>query len=272
MISAEQLFQIILIILRPIARFALRRGVRLPDLLLALKIALISEAKAEILASGNPINSSRISVMTGVHRKDVVALSPKPDFETPKATSRDLPTRVISAWQTDKRFRTRSGSPRVLSCSSSHRDFERLVCAVSSDVNPASVRAELLRVGAVQETRNGLRLVSGSYTPSGNIEAGFRMLGDDIDRLTRVVETNVLGPSSQLSLHARTSYDRIRSDKIEEIRQWMLREGHLLHRKAREYLSKFDQDANPSANYAGPTTTVVLGSFGAIDWDKGSEQ
>ena len=58
-------------ILRPLARIAVARGLPLSALTQILKDVLVDAAEAELKRRGEKPTQSRISVLSGVHRKDV---------------------------------------------------------------------------------------------------------------------------------------------------------------------------------------------------------
>jgi hypothetical protein len=186
--------------------------------------------------------------------------------------SRDVITKVVGQWRQDKRFTTKAGQPRVLSFGEISSQFHELVGTVSQDLNPGTVLFELLRVKAVEETKTGLRLTVQSYVPKGDVVAGFSILANDTDDLTRAVEENVLGNDEVPHLHARTVYDSVRADALPEIKLWLLKEGHQFHGRVREYVSSFDQDINPDATYSGKKSTIVVGSYSRVELNEDSDE
>ncbi len=74
-------------ILRPLTRLLLANGVTLPAIQEILKSVLIEVAEEDFPVKGKVTTDSRISVLTGVHRKDVKRLRHQviPEMITPKA-------------------------------------------------------------------------------------------------------------------------------------------------------------------------------------------
>ena len=173
--------------------------------------------------------------------------------------------RVVGRWRTDHAFITKGKKPRVLSFGKEDSEFNDLVNRISKDLNPATVLFELERVRAVEKTTKGLKLKIESYVPKGNVEDGFRILAQDSEDLIGSVEENVLEINEIPNLHARTEYDSIRPEHIPEIRRWLIREGHLLHQRARNFISQYDQDINPDPKFEGEGQKVVFGTFSKMD-------
>src|SRR5215207_3422264 len=83
--------------LAPIVRFCLRRGLHLQDLVDAGKKEFIGAARAEM--PGDP-NISRLSAATGLQRRDVTRLL---SAEENEAQPLGLTNRIIGQWIHDRR-------------------------------------------------------------------------------------------------------------------------------------------------------------------------
>ena len=248
--------------LKPSARFCLRHSLRIQDLLEVAKVSFIDAAKEEIEKSDTKVNISRLSVMTGIHRRDVMRIyQDEQVHENPLG----LVARIIGQWQNDKRFTTKAGRARVLSYGDADSEFHSLVAAISQDIHPGTVIFELERLGAIKKTSRGLRLEARAYVPHGDVKEGFSILGSDIEDLAQAVEENVFIKLDTPNHHARTEYDNVRGDKAKEIRSWFYKEGSAFHQRARNFLSKFDLDISPAQDYQGPKARVVLGSFSRLE-------
>lgn len=251
------------IVLRPLVRFCMRHSIKLGDLVESLKAVYVEVAREQLADSGSEISGSRMSVMTGVHRKDVARLL---DNELPARESKSFVTRVVGAWRNSREFCGASGKPRVLSFEGKQSEFGKLVSSVSVDLNPYTVLFELERIGAVQRTRGGLKLVSRLYNPLGDKRSGFELLASDMGDLMEAVEENLQEGSAGTvpNLHIKTEYDNIPATHAVTIREWCLREGSAFHQRARNFLSQFDRDLNPSAANGEGTIRVAVGAFSRI--------
>lgn len=255
------------VLLKPVVRFCMRHAVRLQDCLELLKAAYIEVAREELLRANEKLNTSRMSVMTGVHRKDVDRLLGE-DREL--KLSSNIISRVLALWQFDKRFLGQQRQPRLLSFEGKGNDFSKLVSLVSNDVNPSTILFELERSGTVERTERGLRLLN-KIALSGS-EEGLSLLAADQSDLFLAVEENILTTPEIPNLHLKTEYDNIPPEDLPEIRDWFLREGSAFHERARAFLSRFDRDVqSPISRGTGalPANTtrpsdrarVALGTF-----------
>ena len=242
--------------LRSVVTYCLRSSLNLQDLVESAKVLFVELAEKEIQRVEQKINNSRITAMTGVHRKDVVRilkLGPGiPDSDT-------FITRVMGQWQSDPRFLTAAKKPRVLVYEGDHSEFHELCKAVSQDLKAGTIAFEMERIGAVERTRKGLKLTKGAFSVKENYGVAYRQLGLDLEDLLSAVDHNISESPKLPNLHARTEYDNVYVDALPKIRKWVLEEGSRFHRKLRDYVSKFDKDIHPGDKPGGGR--IVIGSF-----------
>ncbi len=256
--------------LRPVIRFCLRRSLSIQDLIEISKIIMVQIASEELTRAGSEPNISRLSVATGLRRREVTRLQ-KSEENIPK-TDRSVLTKVIGQWLQDKRFSNRSGKPKELTISGDSNEFSKLVDIITKDVKPGAVLSELERVGAIEyvqkgDTILGIRLLDTAYVPRKKPEEGFSMLSADAEDLMLAVEENVFKSPKYKNLHATTEFDNIPKKYDTEIKQWMLKEGVTFHNRVRKYLSKFDldfKDKNDSNDKRQSKIRVVLGTFSRV--------
>lgn len=146
---AQQALDGAAVILRPVVRWLLRHGVHYGALTQVLKQVFLAEARAELQRKGSKVTDSALSVLSGVHRKDVRALSAE---ALPVAPLVPTPASMLfTRWVTDARFRdpltheVRARLPRNGEAPS----FESLARETSSDVHPRTLLEELQRLGMV---------------------------------------------------------------------------------------------------------------------------
>lgn len=157
-------------IMRPLVRLMIRHGITLPSMVELLKQVLVDTVDKDLPVEGKRTTDSRVSVLTGVHRKDVKRLrdsSAKPS-DIPKKMS--LGTQVVNAWLTEPAWLNAKGEPLALPRTSDdhHRpSFEQLTESISNDVRPRAVLDELRRTGVVTVRDNGLvELLAPAYIPA----------------------------------------------------------------------------------------------------------
>lgn len=245
-------------LLIPFTQFCYRRGLKIQQLVEMVKIALIRTAERDLLSRGDEVNVSRLSVATGLQRRDVMRLwQSKGD----QKLSSNIITKVIGQWVSDKRFATGAGKPKVITFEGKESEFAELVASVSQDINPYTVLFELERSENVVRTPKGLKLKKAVFQPSDKDTAsGLNLLTGDISDFIRAVEQNIFQPPTVPHLHIKTDYDNIPSDMLPEIKALVLSEGDAFQKRMRDYLSRFDRDINPTVKGRG-RARVAVGTF-----------
>jgi len=156
-------------LMAPIVLWLLRNGVSYPDFAEMLKPVFLEAARSEIARSGASPSQSALSLLSGVHRKDVRVLGQEAHL---KRTSPRPPlsSQVFTRWLTDPRYRGSDGKPRELARTGSGRSFETLCRTLSNDVHPRSVLDELLRLGHVALKGEKVAVLTGSFVPSRRLD------------------------------------------------------------------------------------------------------
>lgn len=148
----------------PLARWLVRNGVHYASFAPALKPVFVEAAKRELQATGAKITDSSLSVLSGVHRRDIRAFGQQsandPEPKTPSAASQ-----VFTRWLTDPGLRDARNKPTVLPKMGGTRSFDNLAREVSSDVHPRTLLAELQRLGLVEVDGDNVRLLVHAFVP-----------------------------------------------------------------------------------------------------------
>lgn len=247
--------------LRPLCKFAIRNRFTLQHIVDLMKVLLVEEAALDIEKSGQKVNASRLTLLTGVHRKDVATIYR--GQEEPVRKAPPLVTRIIGQWEQDKRFKTSSGQPRTLLLEGDKGSFRHLVKSVSEDINPSTVLNELERSGLIERTARGVRLIKQIFRVGNAPQARYELLANNVETLICAAEENLFDPQKTFNAHLRTEYDNVYVSEFPAIRSWLLDEAKVFHKKAREFISQYDKDFQTSSeeDSAKAGGRVVLGSF-----------
>jgi hypothetical protein len=167
--ATEPLLRAIRIALRPLVRLLMLRGVTLPVLVELLKQLYVEAARAEF---GGKATQSRISVATGLHRKDVRRLLETPPVPDAAPRRASLAARITATWLGRDDTVDAGGRPRKLpfatapGAASGTPSFAAMVQSVSRDVRPRAVLDDWIARGLVVRHRDGLiELQHGALAP-----------------------------------------------------------------------------------------------------------
>jgi len=248
-------------LLKPILRLLVRRGVRIQSIISAVKELLLQVAQEELRSQGAKESVSRISVMTGIYRKDVQAFLDRGGKSRPRVP---FLAKVIGQWRNDPRFYVAPGVPRALESIGKESEFVELILSVNREVNPYAVLFDLERLDFVENVDGVVSLKVEELVPEKNLDEAYSLIADDLEDLIEIVPENLISDTEIPQLHLKTSYDDIAIDKLPEIRLWILREGAEFHRRVRDYLSQFDRDLNPLLRALPGGARIALGTFARV--------
>jgi len=168
-------------LIEPLARLLVANGVTYTMFAQALKRVFLHAAESELHSGGKRITDSALSLLSGVHRKDVrVLTAPEP----PPRRTVTIANQVTMAWTTQPEYLDDHGRPRPLplrSADEAEPSFERLSQAISKDFHSRSVLDELVRLGIVEE-RDGLAqlVLAEGFLPSGDLQELARYLSANV--------------------------------------------------------------------------------------------
>jgi len=138
-------------LLRPLVRLLLEYGITFPYFSNMLKTLFVEVVNEEMQVDGKRQTQSRISVVSGVHRKDVKRILEEPE-DTPQPDRKvSMSARVLGIWLGDSRYQDDQGQPLPLPRLTDDDSpcFESLVESVNKDVRPRAVLDEWQRAGLV---------------------------------------------------------------------------------------------------------------------------
>ncbi len=213
----EALLQAVKSLLRPLLRVLITYGVTLPILSRLLKELYVEVAEAEFPLAGKPQTDSRISFLTGVHRKDIRALRGREGAPhlPPAVLSRNA--HMISLWAGASEYLDASGQPRPLPRTGEAPSFESLSHAVSTDIRPRVVLDEWLRLGLVRVDREGLvYLNNAAFIPREDFADVAYYFGRNLRDHIAASGHNLLGDKPPM-LERSVYYQRLTPESIEEL-------------------------------------------------------
>ena len=165
----------VLRVMRPLARWLVRSGIGHKVLADALKPVFLDAARAELQRHGQRETDSGLSVLSGLHRKDVKLLGTGPAAGVAaERPARATPAQMlVTRWLADD-------LPTTLPLAGEAPSFDALARAVSLDVHPRTLLRELLRLGVAQEDAGRVWLRREAFVPDrAHAEAG-QMVADSV--------------------------------------------------------------------------------------------
>jgi hypothetical protein len=207
----------VLRVLQPLVRLLVRNGVTYPVLAAALKRVFLDAARAELTERGMARTDSAVTLLCGVHRRDVRQLSRAgADTPTPPAPL-GLAAQVVARWMSDSAFVDAAGAPRVLAKGGGAGSFDALVAGVSRDVRPRAVLDDLLRLGVAREDDAGVHLQGGGFAPRQGFEEMSWLFAANLHDHAAAAAANLQGEGR--FLEQAVFVDQISADSAAQLQQ-----------------------------------------------------
>jgi len=247
------IYAAILRILRPLIRLLLRHGVPFGTFSDLAKRVYVEVALEEFGIPGRKQTHSRVSVLTGLSRKEVLRVTrlERPD-DTETSDRYHRAARVIGGWVRDERFHDGSGNPALLPVEGEGPTFSGLVKVYSGDVPHRAILDELRRVGAVERTADDeVRLLARAYIPVAGDEEKLEILGTDTACLIETIDHNLRAEAGKAFFQRKTMYDNLPEEAIEELRKDIAIRAQKFLEQADRKMAERDRDATPKSAGTG---------------------
>jgi hypothetical protein len=212
-------------LLRPLVRLLLARQITYPYVINLLKSIYVEVADQEFHAGNKRQTDSRITLLTGVHRKDVKRLRTEREVvaQTPRTISAGA--QIIGVWLGSPEYTDSTGAPLALPLRSSARlssgrtfdDLVEIVCR--QDIRPRVILDEWLHLGiATLDDSNHVALNTGAFTPDKGFEEKAFFFGKNIHDHLSAGAHNLLGHSPTY-LDRSVYYDKLSLESIQALAQ-----------------------------------------------------
>jgi len=243
----------ILRILKPLVRILLRHGISYNTFAELAKWAYIDVATREFPLPGRKQTTSRVSILTGLTRKEVKRISELKHPEDQASAERyNRAARVIAAWQREGEFLESDGQPKALPIAGEEASFTELVRRYSGDIPVRAIKDELLRVGAVEELPDGrLRLLARAYIPKKSEKDKIHILGTDVAFLISTIDHNLQTQVSEPFFQRKVAYDNLPQEILPQFRLLAAKKAQNLLEKLDKWLAQHDRDTNPEIKGTG---------------------
>ena len=240
------------VLLRPLVRILLRHGIPCDALCTVARHVYVRVATEEFTLPRRKQTISRVSILTGLPRKEVRNIMATTDVQNQEATDRyNRAARVIAGWVRDKEFHDKGGNPLALPIEGKKGSFGALVHCYSGDLPVRAMLDELLRVGAVGKTRDGrIRLQARSYVPQQSATDKLQILGADTADLIATIAHN-LDAEAIPRYQRKVMYDNVPVEAVQEFQRLSADQAQALIEKLDGWLSQRDRDVNPAMGGTG---------------------
>ena len=253
----------------------IRSGVTFPVVADLLRGLFVEVASRDLLPGERPRTDSRISLLTGIHRKEL-RRQRAADQDAPEPPVVTLNSQLIGRWLGDPAYVGADGRPMALARGGPPPSFDALVAMTTRDVRSRSVLDEWLSQGiATQEADGRVVLASSAFLPRDDLEARLFFFARNLHDHVAAASANIVSASGATGgapfLDRSVHYDGLGLEAAAEL-EAHAREaaGRLLLDINRAALAIADRD-DALAKAAGPRETrrVNLGVYLFADGEAG---
>jgi hypothetical protein len=243
-------------LLRPIASVVLKCGMTWKEFSDISKSVFVSVATDEFGIRGRPTNTSRVSILTGISRKEVKRqrelLATSPGRQSGKTTDA---TRLLSGWHQDAAYVAPDGTPLPLPPTGPPPSFRSLFHEYGGDTPEQTLLRELLKAGSIVQNAEGRYVARRRYHMPVEMDVGsIRFFGSNLYDHANTLCNNVTGKPDARRLEGFAVDDRIDPGAVDEFKSYLDERGQQFLEEIDDWLSLHRLDPE-SAN----TSPVRIG-------------
>jgi hypothetical protein len=208
-------------LLRPLIRLLLAHRLTFPFLASLLKEIYVEVALVQLQVDGLRQTDSQVSLMTGVHRKDVRRLRAALPFEdtVPAAASRGAA--LALRWISTPGYQDAEGNPLTLprTAAVGEPSFDALAESTSKDVRPRALLEELIHFGVTHVDADGrVRLRVEGFVPQEGFAEKVFFFGRSVrDHIAAAVH-NLLGHAPAV-FERSVYYEGLSEESVRELEE-----------------------------------------------------
>lgn len=259
------------VVLRPLATMFLRCGMTWREFSDLSKSVFVQTATEEYGISGRPTNVSRVSILTGISRKEVKRQRDllKDDIPVAETKTTDA-TRVLSGWYQDTNYLDDARAPENLAEHGPSPSFQSLCEQYGGDIAPTTLLKELLTTNTVERTEDGkIRPLRRYYQPAVRDDATLNMVVGLVKDLIETGNNNIFADDSRTPrFGGYADNDSIAADTVPKFRAFLDDRGQDFLEEIDDWLSKH---ATGNDERTKKVMRVGVGLF-AIEETKNVEQ
>lgn len=207
-------------LLRPLVRLLIANGVAFPYFSSLAKAVFVEAAANDFPEPGGAVTDSRVSLLSGVHRREVKRLrTESPDFAPPASVS--MGAQLVARWCADPLYLDAERRPKPLPRSArrgGEASFEALVASVSKDIRSRAVLDEWLNLGVASiDEEDRVCLVDTAFIPEQGFDEKAFYLGKGVHDHLAAASHNMLGLRPPF-LDRMVYYDGLTPESVAKLR------------------------------------------------------
>lgn len=225
-------------LLRPLIKLLIEKNITFTYLSNLLKGVYVEVANQHFQPRQKPLTDSRISMLTGVHRKDVKRFRESPEMLQEPPRSLSISSKIIGHWQGHPDYLDAQNQPKALSRS----EFDDLVAMVSTDIRPRTILDEWSRQQFLTIERELIRLNVSALIPSENFDEMAHFFGRNLEDHIAAAGDNLAGVTPP-HLERAVFYSQLTDESVAQLEQYAKEQSiELLQQLNKRALQLVEQD------------------------------
>ncbi|MDA3877317.1 MAG: DUF6502 family protein [Halothiobacillus sp.] len=234
-------------IFRPLVRFLIGHGWTYGAMAELLKVVCVEESSRQHEPGAPPLTDSKVSLLSGVHRKEVNRIRQElaahsPD-ELPMRQGANIAAQLVALWVSHPDFLDATGEPLPLPRRAEKSPcIEELARRIKADMRPRTILDDLIRAGIAEERSGHFHLLRATYVsdvPEDRLNFLGANVGDHLSSAVRNLQ-NAKPPFIEQAVY----FDALPPEVIEAVREDLRQLGNKMIRTAYQRVSKLDTDAD----------------------------
>ncbi|KZZ45095.1 hypothetical protein A3759_10835 [Thalassolituus sp. HI0120] len=246
--TPSRLLSVVRTILRPLVHLLLRYQVTFPVLMPILKQLYVDVAEQDFPIDGKKQTESRLSLLTGIHRKDVKRLRQQAAEHIEVPVSVSLGGQMVAYWLSTPGYQKKGKPQPLLRQSQTPGDisFETLVETVGrQDIRPRAVLDEWLRLGVVRvvgtsDRDDHIELCNEAFIPRDGEDEKLFYFGRNLSDHIKTGSHNLISNNNPW-LERSVYYGSLSAEAVEELHQFYREQSMELLKKVNEKARELKQ-------------------------------
>jgi len=238
-------------LLRPIALVTLRSGLTWKEFSDLTKSVFVSVASDEFGIRGRPTNVSRVSILTGISRKEVKRQRELLEDDLPPASSKTTDaTRLLSGWHQDPDYTGPDGKPLPLPVDGPGSSFGTLFHRYGGDTPQQTLLRELLSAQSIGKNPDGRLVAKRRYHRPADLDLGMlRFFGTNLFDHAETLSNNLANDGRPKRLEGFAVEPAVDAACADEFREFLDQRGQQFLEEIDDWLASHrinPDDANAS--------------------------
>lgn len=232
-------------ILRPMIQLLIRHEFTHSELNDLIRQTYVEVAYDKYKLPDQDMNVSRVAVLTGLSRKEVVRMRDGlGKSESRLKLKPNRAQRVVHGWLNDSEFLDKQKNPLDLPVKNSkggkeHGSFVALVKRYSGDITYGVVLDELNYIGVTaQPDAKTVRLVNSAYVPRKDEQEQVRVIATSVSDLFKTAVHNIDAPEDDMRFQRQVIYTDVNEEFVEAFQNLSSEKAALLIEQLNKKLAK----------------------------------